>query len=186
MLLQVPAGLREDHLIGALQTLLDHHDGLRLVAALAQGADFSLEIAPCGTIDAKACLRRIDISWARLTMRWGAALRSKRKRPRMRLSPAAGVMMQAVWFDAGADRARSSAADNSSSFGGRGFVAHPWCLISRRRGVRLRAGRNLVGAARDIVPALGAPAFGGGAGYESGWGAFVLARDAERALCLAG
>ena len=33
MLLRVPAGLREDHLIGALQTLLDHHDGLRLADA---------------------------------------------------------------------------------------------------------------------------------------------------------
>ena len=30
MLLQVPAGLQGDHLIGALQSLLDHHDALRL------------------------------------------------------------------------------------------------------------------------------------------------------------
>ena len=30
MVLQVPAGLREAHLAGALQSLLDHHDALRL------------------------------------------------------------------------------------------------------------------------------------------------------------
>jgi hypothetical protein len=30
MLLQVPAGLQRDHLVGALQSLLDHHDALRL------------------------------------------------------------------------------------------------------------------------------------------------------------
>ena len=30
MLLRVPAGLREEHLVGALQAVLDHHDALRL------------------------------------------------------------------------------------------------------------------------------------------------------------
>ena len=30
MLLQVPAGVHEDHLIAALQAVLDHHDALRL------------------------------------------------------------------------------------------------------------------------------------------------------------
>src|SRR5262249_36615702 len=30
MLLQTPAGLSEEHLIGSLQVLLDHHDALRL------------------------------------------------------------------------------------------------------------------------------------------------------------
>src|SRR5262249_40570849 len=43
VLLRVPAGLREDHLIGALQAVLDHHDALRLrLAAAVQGTDFSL------------------------------------------------------------------------------------------------------------------------------------------------
>ena len=38
MLLQVPAGLREDELIAALQTVLDHHDALRLCVAGAAGS----------------------------------------------------------------------------------------------------------------------------------------------------
>jgi len=105
MLLQVPAGLHEDHLIGALQTLLDHHDALRLrLVAPKQSSDFSLEIAPTGTVDAKSCLRRIDI--CQLTddaLR--ACITEQAQAAKMRLSPAAGVIMQAVWFDAGAERA---------------------------------------------------------------------------------
>ena len=38
MLLQVPAGLREDDLICALQAVLDHHDALRLRLDVAGGA----------------------------------------------------------------------------------------------------------------------------------------------------
>ena len=41
-------------------------------------------------------------------------------------------------------------------------------------------------ATRDVVAALGAAAGGGGAGDQAGRGAFVLARDAERALAVAG
>ena len=102
MLLQVPAGLREDHLIGALQTLLDHHDALRLrLIAPSQSTDFSLEIAPSGTVDAKSCLRRIDIRGLTAD-ELRAAITEQAQAAEMRLSPVVGVMMQAVWFDAGA------------------------------------------------------------------------------------
>ena len=37
MLLQVPAGLREEHLAGGLQALLDHHDALRLRVTAGAG-----------------------------------------------------------------------------------------------------------------------------------------------------
>src|ERR1700680_1614378 len=52
MLLQVPAHLREDQLIGAVQALLDHHDALRLrlVGAGESIGAWSLEIAPPGAI----------------------------------------------------------------------------------------------------------------------------------------
>ena len=51
------------HLVGALQALLDHHDALRLrVTTSAEGGDFALEIVPSGAVDARACLRRVDVS----------------------------------------------------------------------------------------------------------------------------
>src|SRR5260370_30259641 len=49
MLLQVPAGLHEDHLLAALQGVLDHHHAppLRPVSP-SRGNDFSLEVSPGG------------------------------------------------------------------------------------------------------------------------------------------
>ena len=99
MLLQVPACVQEDHLVGALQAVLDHHDGLRLVVR-GQGGDLGLEIAPCGTIAARACLRRIDVSGLEDGARRGC-ISEHAQAAEKRLSPATGVMLQAVWFDAG-------------------------------------------------------------------------------------
>src|SRR5262249_39517302 len=50
MLLRVPAGLQGDHLVAALQSVLDHHDALRLrlVGGGGGGADWRLEVAPAG------------------------------------------------------------------------------------------------------------------------------------------
>ena len=101
MLLQVPAGLREDHLVGALQVLLDHHDALRLrLIAAAAGEEPTFEIATPGTIDAAACLRRLDIRGLS-----GEALRTligdAAPAAELRLAPRASVMVQAVWLDAG-------------------------------------------------------------------------------------
>ena len=53
MLLQVPAGLRADHLVAALQALLEHHDALRLRLLGAGNVDeWTLEIAPPGAVQA--------------------------------------------------------------------------------------------------------------------------------------
>ena len=60
VLLQVPAGLQRDHLVGALQCLFDHHDALRLRLTGSE-APWSLEVAPAGAVVAGDCLRRIDI-----------------------------------------------------------------------------------------------------------------------------
>ncbi|HEX3305973.1 MAG TPA: condensation domain-containing protein, partial [Streptosporangiaceae bacterium] len=100
MLLQVPAGLQHDHLVGALQSLLDHHDALRL-RPTGSDAPWSLEVAPAGAVSAGDCLRRIDIRGldeAGLRACIAAAAPAAERR----LAPAAGVMVAAVWFDAGA------------------------------------------------------------------------------------
>ena len=100
MLLQVPAGLQYDHLVGALQSLLDHHDALRL-RLTGSDAPWSLEVAPAGAVSAGDCLRRIDIRGlddAGLR----ACIAEAAPAAERRLAPAAGVMVAAVWFDAGA------------------------------------------------------------------------------------
>ena len=90
MLLQVPAGLREDHLIGALQAVLDHHDALRLrLVGAASGGDLALEIAPAGTVDARTCLRRVDVGGLGEEAR-RACIGEQAQAAEMRLAPAAG------------------------------------------------------------------------------------------------
>jgi non-ribosomal peptide synthase protein (TIGR01720 family) len=130
LLLQLPVGVGEADLTAALQAVLDHHDALRLRltgsgsdgawsdgawsdgawsdGAWSDGAwsdgGWDLAVAPVGAVQALACLRRIDIGGlgdeAGLRACIGSAARSAAER----LSPADGVMVQAVWFDAGARR----------------------------------------------------------------------------------
>ena len=61
MLLRVPAGVREDHLIAAVQAVLDHHDALRLRLDVRRGESGILEVAPPGAVRALECLRRIEV-----------------------------------------------------------------------------------------------------------------------------
>jgi aryl carrier-like protein len=63
MLLQVPAGLQQAHLVAALQALLDHHEALRLrLTRLADGAEWHLEALPAGSVIADSCLHHIDMT----------------------------------------------------------------------------------------------------------------------------
>src|SRR5437764_1272238 len=104
-LLQVPSDLREDHLLSALQAVLDHHDALRLRLDGSGGiGECELEVRPPGAVLAATCLRRVDICGLDAGAREGCiyehALAAQR-----RLSATAGVLLQAVWFDAGAEQA---------------------------------------------------------------------------------
>src|SRR5262245_49641699 len=105
MLLRVPAGLQGEHLVAALQSVLDHHDALRLrLIGGGSRADWRLEVAPAGAVQAGACLRWIDVGGL-----GGEAVRGCIAREAAaaegRLAPGPGVMVQAVWFDAGATAA---------------------------------------------------------------------------------
>ncbi|MFV2216805.1 condensation domain-containing protein, partial [Actinomadura sp. LOL_016] len=97
MLLQVPPSLGVEKLTGALRTVIDHHDMLRL---RVHGGEF--EVAEPGTVDAAPLVRRVDV-----TGRDGDALRAvlaaEAHAARRRLDPHAGTMAQVVWFDAGPD-----------------------------------------------------------------------------------
>jgi non-ribosomal peptide synthase protein (TIGR01720 family) len=100
MLLRVPAGLREEDLIGALQAVLDHHDALRLQLDVSARGEWSLEIAPLGAVEAADCLRRIDIGGLDDNA-LRACIAEQMRIAGARLSSAEGRMLQAIWFDAG-------------------------------------------------------------------------------------
>ena len=186
MLLRLPAGLREDDLVGALQAVLDHHDALRLrLMGAASGGDLALEIAPVGRVDARACLRRVDVGGlgedfaAGLHHRAGAgggdaALTHGRR------DGAGGVVR------CRGGRGRASAADDPPPGGGRGVVAHPGARPCGRVGGDRGREEARAGGDRNVVAGLGAAAGGGSAGRRAGRGAFVLARDAARAVAVAG
>ncbi|HEY0419820.1 MAG TPA: condensation domain-containing protein, partial [Acetobacteraceae bacterium] len=96
--------MSEEHLRGALGALLDHHDALRLrLDVIVADGDWSLEVAPAGAVAAGACLRRVDVGGVG-EADWGGLIAAEAAAAERRLDPAAGVMVQAVWFDAGAAR----------------------------------------------------------------------------------
>ncbi|MFE2071224.1 condensation domain-containing protein, partial [Streptomyces sp. NPDC059467] len=115
MLVGAPAGLSLDVLTAMVGAVLDRHDGLRLRvvqdpdsdsgldsgSSSGWGSGWGLEVLPSGVVDAAGCVRRVDVT--------GAAGRGLEEvvlaeavAARERLDPLAGVMVQVVWFDAGA------------------------------------------------------------------------------------
>src|SRR5262249_33241237 len=117
MLLQVPAGLREADLILALQAVVDHHDALRLRLEEAGAGEGKLEGAAAGAGGAAGWGWGVEnggvLGWGGGGGgRWGGGggggggfvCAGWARGAESRLSPAAGELVQAVWFDAGAQR----------------------------------------------------------------------------------
>ncbi|HWM02353.1 MAG TPA: amino acid adenylation domain-containing protein, partial [Actinophytocola sp.] len=96
-LVLVPAGLALSDLTGALRVVLDHHDILRLRA----DNGFAFEVGPRGQVRAEDVLARVDVAGLddaardRLVAEHATAARG-------RLSAENGVLLQGVWFEAGA------------------------------------------------------------------------------------
>ncbi|WP_459751031.1 amino acid adenylation domain-containing protein [Streptomyces sennicomposti] len=102
MLVQVPPGLGEQPLTAALQAVLDRHDALRVSRREGAGGRPAYEILAPGAVAAAALVRRTDVAGQD-----PAALRATLDREARtawsRLDPAAGTLVQLVWFDAGPD-----------------------------------------------------------------------------------
>jgi amino acid adenylation domain-containing protein/non-ribosomal peptide synthase protein (TIGR01720 family) len=101
---QVPAGLGLTELTAALQAVLDQHDALRMRRQRnGQDGPWTYEIAERGAVRAESLTRRVDITG--LT---GETLHdtiaAQARAAWARLAPGKGVMLQAVWFDAGPAR----------------------------------------------------------------------------------
>ena len=97
VLLTVPAETGPTRLTEALQALIDHHDMLRARLTPAR----ELEVGPIGRTLATDILDRRDVS---RTDDLHTAVAEEFDRVLGLLDPAAGVMLRAVWFDAGPDR----------------------------------------------------------------------------------
>ncbi|CCK30251.1 amino acid adenylation domain protein [Streptomyces davaonensis JCM 4913] len=92
MLLRTPAGVRQDTVAAVLQTLLDHHDMLRV----RRDEEGRLVVPPAGAVRAAELLRRVD----RVTPEHFA---EESARTVAELAPAQGRTVAAVWFDHGPD-----------------------------------------------------------------------------------
>ncbi|MEV3988477.1 amino acid adenylation domain-containing protein [Streptomyces sp. NPDC049837] len=108
MLLQAPAGADTGTLTRVLQAVLDHHDGLRLTLTRmdlgpAIPALWSARTTAAGSVDAATLLHRVDVT-AHDDAALRAAVAEESDAAAGRLDPGNGVMLQAVWFDAGPDR----------------------------------------------------------------------------------
>ena len=61
LLLRLPAALRQADLEATLQVVIDHHDALRLRVMAAADGELRIAVLPVGAVDARACLRRVDV-----------------------------------------------------------------------------------------------------------------------------
>ncbi|MFJ9898453.1 amino acid adenylation domain-containing protein [Streptomyces sp. NPDC091280] len=100
VLLTVPADAGQSRPAQALQAVLDHHDMLR--ARLTPALE--LDVAPVGAVRAADLLDRRDILGLFGPDDLHACVTAEFDRVVGLLDPAAGAMVRAVWFDAGADR----------------------------------------------------------------------------------
>ena len=102
IVLQVPANLERKDLVRVLQTIIDHHDALRLRFTGSQGPreDWRLDIQKQDAVNAESCFRVVDIAGLD-----GDACKQKiaqeEHAAEERLSAESGIMLQAVWFNAG-------------------------------------------------------------------------------------
>ncbi|MEU1518477.1 amino acid adenylation domain-containing protein [Streptomyces sp. NPDC005811] len=93
-LVRVPAGLREEDLVAALQAVLDRHDALRLRLGDDGGTGWTLEVTARGSVRAADCLT--------LHRSPGETLADLARAAQRNLDPRGGRLLRAVWLDRGA------------------------------------------------------------------------------------
>ncbi|TYK45817.1 non-ribosomal peptide synthetase [Actinomadura decatromicini] len=104
MLLRTPPDLGVEKLTAALQTVLDHHDMLRLRLDV-DADDWRPVVRPRGSSDAAGLVTRVDVAGLDAD-KLRAVIAEQAANARDRLDPAAGTTAQLVWFDAGREQGR--------------------------------------------------------------------------------
>ncbi|MEU5647227.1 amino acid adenylation domain-containing protein [Streptomyces milbemycinicus] len=104
VVVHTPAGATQATLAAALQALLDHHDALRMrLESNSTTGRWTPRIAEPGAVRAKELLSRVGVA-SLPEESWAEAVTGSATAAQARLDPRAGVMVQAVWFDAGPGR----------------------------------------------------------------------------------
>ncbi|GAA1229130.1 non-ribosomal peptide synthetase [Prauserella halophila] len=96
VVVNTPAGATERDMSRTLQDVLEHHDALRL----RMSPDWRPTVDPPGTASVREVLRHVDVPSGTDP----AALLDEHSAVWRELSLADGVLLRAVWFDAGTDR----------------------------------------------------------------------------------
>ncbi|WP_235194106.1 non-ribosomal peptide synthase/polyketide synthase [Rhodococcus aetherivorans] len=107
-LLRLPAGLDRVTLAATLQTVLDRHDMLRarLVPDVDDPAGVGLQVRGPGAVTADTLIHRVPVTTAADTDDFFALAAAELDAAADRLDTAAGILLQAVWFDAAAGSGR--------------------------------------------------------------------------------
>ncbi|WP_155385882.1 non-ribosomal peptide synthetase [Catellatospora paridis] len=100
MLLVTPAGADQRSIAATLQTVLDHHDGLRLRLQRIASVLWTLRTEAADTLTATNLLVRVDVSGVDEGALPGLLTEHAATATAL-LDPDAGTMLRAVWFDAG-------------------------------------------------------------------------------------
>ncbi|MWA01879.1 amino acid adenylation domain-containing protein [Actinomadura sp. LD22] len=104
MLLRTPPALGCESLTAAFQTVLDHHDVLRL--RLDTGGDrWQPVVRQAGAVAAADLVTRVDVAGLDAD-KLAVVIGEQAAAARDRLDPEAGTTAQLVWFDAGRDQGR--------------------------------------------------------------------------------
>ncbi|MFF1902981.1 amino acid adenylation domain-containing protein [Kitasatospora sp. NPDC058218] len=107
----VPAGVDREQVAAVLSAVVDHHDALRSRLTVRPDGGWSLRAGPPGSVPVADHLLRVDATGPLDPAgpdgpgpdgdRLRALVAAQAVAARRRLAPFAGVMFQAVWFDAG-------------------------------------------------------------------------------------
>ncbi|MGW2715957.1 condensation domain-containing protein, partial [Streptomyces sp. NPDC001356] len=98
----VPAGAGPADVEGAVRAVVQRHDVLRMRASLSADGVWQLSVPELDETSPAALVKRVDASDVDAEA-FDRLVAVERRGAQGRLSPAAGVMVQAVWFDRGPD-----------------------------------------------------------------------------------
>ncbi|MBJ3810208.1 non-ribosomal peptide synthetase [Streptomyces flavofungini] len=96
MVLDLPAGIGHDQLTATLSAVVDRHDLLRARLVASDGG--GLQVAPAGSVDVAALVRRVECDGAWDSEAWHASLRAELEAAAASLDPGAGAIAKFVWF----------------------------------------------------------------------------------------